>query len=251
MGLGRAALALARLDLNDPALDQQTFASWLGAHGQGEDAISALWDLICLPTVNLPAAEASLAMAAKVFQTGLLTDAAAGDIGWSRVPLGLLHGDRATSALRKAGVEVRLGEPVLAVEANYDISETDGMDGASPARLEQDGAHGQPRFEVRYSSGNISADGVVVALPHYCTEDVLPAGTLTSHVRPSELGSSPIVNVHVHFDRRVTDHAFLAGLGTEAQWVFDRTASSGATSGQYLAVSLSAADGLIGPGPKT
>ena len=62
------------------------------------------------------------------------------------------------------------------------------MDGASPAPLEQDGAHGQPRFEVRYSSGNISADGVVVALPHYCTEDVLPAGTLTSHVRPSELG---------------------------------------------------------------
>ena len=59
-------------------------------------------------------------------------------------------------------------------------------------------------------------------------------------------GSSPIVNVHVHFDRRVTDHAFLAGLGTEAQWVFDRTASSGATSGQYLAVSLSAADDLIG-----
>ena len=71
---------------------------------------------------------------------------------------------------------------------------------------------------------------MVVALPHYCTEDVLPAGTLASHVRPSELGSSPIVNVHVHFDRRVTDHAFLAGLGTEAQWVFDRTASSGATT---------------------
>ena len=46
-----------------------------------------------------------------------------------------------------------------------------------------------------------------------------------SHVRPSELASSPIVNVHVHFDRRVTDVAFLAGLGTQAQWVFDRTAS--------------------------
>ena len=250
LGLGRAALALARLDLNDPALDQQTFASWLGAHGQGEDAISALWDLICLPTVNLPAGDASLAMAAKVFQTGLLTDAAAGDIGWSRVPLGVLHGERATSALRKAGVEVRLGEPVLAVEANHDISEADGMEGPGPARPEQDDVHGQPRFEVRYSSGNITADGVVVALPHYCTEDVLPAGTLASHVRPSELGSSPIVNVHVHFDRRVTDHAFLAGLGTEAQWVFDRTASSGATTGQYLAVSLSAADGLVGARPE-
>jgi hydroxysqualene dehydroxylase len=250
LALGRAAVALARLDLDDPALDQQTFASWLGAHGQGEAAISGLWDLICLPTVNLPATEASLAMAAKVFQTGLLTDAGAGDIGWSRVPLGVLHGERATSALRKAGVEVRLGEPVLAIEANHHVWGTDGKDGLGTARPEQDDANGQHRFEVRHPSGSISADGVVVALPHYCTEEVLPAGTLASHVRPSELSSSPIVNVHVHFDRRVTDHAFLAGLGTVAQWVFDRTASSGATSGQYLAVSISAADSLIGARPE-
>ena len=250
LGLGRAALALARLDLNDPALDEQTFASWLGAHGQGEAAISALWDLICLPTVNLPAAEASLAMAAKVFQTGLLTDAGAGDIGWSRIPLGLLHGERAESALRKAGVAVRLGEPVLSIQANHGVSGKDALEGSGPAGPAQDGASRFDRFQVRYPGGSVTADGVVVALPHYCTEEVLPPGTLASHMRPSALASSPIVNVHVQFDRRVTDHAFLAGLGTEAQWVFDRTASSGATTGQYLAVSISAADSLIGARPE-
>ena len=117
LGLGRAALPLSRLDLEDPALDRQTFASWLAEHGQSAAAVSALWDLICLPTVNLPATEASLAMAAKVFQTGLLTDATAGDIGWSRVPLGVLHGERAAAALRQAGVQVRLGEPVLSIHA--------------------------------------------------------------------------------------------------------------------------------------
>ena len=90
----------------------------------------------------------------------------------------------------------------------------------------------------------------MVALPHYCTEDVLPGGSLADDVRPSRLTSSPIVNVHVHFDRRVTDLAFVAGLGTEAQWVFDRTASSGARDGQYLAVSISAADSYIGTRPE-
>ncbi len=50
-------------------------------------AVDALWNLIALPTVNLPAERASLAMAAKVFQTGLLDSADAGDVGYSRVPL--------------------------------------------------------------------------------------------------------------------------------------------------------------------
>ena len=60
------------------------------------------------------------------------------------------------------------------------------------------------------------------------------------------LGSSPIVNLHVVYDRRVLEHPFAAGVGTPVQWVFDRTASSGLAHGQYLAVSLSAADAELG-----
>jgi hydroxysqualene dehydroxylase len=220
-----AALALSRLNLDDPALDQETFEAWLLRHGQGAEAIAGLWDLICLPTVNLPARKASLAMAAKVFQTGLLTQSSAGDIGWSRVPLGLLHGERAAAALQKAGVSVRL------------------EDGVEQVR------RAESSFSVQTASGEEHADGVVVALPHYCTENVLPPGALPGHVRPSALASSPIVNVHVHFDRRVTDLPFVAGIGTAAQWVFDRTASSGAGTGQYLAVSISAADNYVGARP--
>ena len=56
------------------------------------------------------------------------------------------------------------------------------------------------------------------------------------------LGVSPIMNVHVVYDRRVTDLELAAGVGTDAQFVFDRTAGAGLEQGQYLAVSLSAAD---------
>jgi len=233
--LGPAVLALARMDLDDPALDGETFAHWLERHHQGLGAISGLWDLICLPTVNLSAAEASLAMAAKVFQTGLLRDATAADIGWSRVPLGLLHGERGAAALRKAGAEVHFG-----VTAREVVLEGTRGEGAE---------EGEGNFRVLASDGQLAADAVVVALPHYCTEEVLPAGAL-GPCRPSRLGSSPIVNVHVQFDRKVTDLPLAASLGTAAQWIFDRTASSGAERGQYLAVSISAADDYIGPRPE-
>ena len=38
---------------------------------------------------------------------------------------------------------------------------------------------------------------------------------------------------------------FVAAVGSPIQWVFDRTVSSGLTRGQYLAVSLSAADAFV------
>ena len=72
LGLGRAVLALRTLDLSDRSLDDISFGAWLRSHGQSLTAIEGLWDLITVPTVNLPASEASLAMGALVFQTGLL-----------------------------------------------------------------------------------------------------------------------------------------------------------------------------------
>jgi monoamine oxidase len=60
-----------------------------------------------------------------------------------------------------------------------------------------------------------------------------------------QLGTSPIVNVHVIYDRRVTRLPFAAAVDSPVQWVFDRTGPSGLRSGQYLAVSLSAADDYV------
>jgi predicted NAD/FAD-binding protein len=70
--VGRAALALGRLDLDDPALDRTDFASWLRARGQSARTIEALWDLVGVATLNARSADASLGLAAKVFKTGLL-----------------------------------------------------------------------------------------------------------------------------------------------------------------------------------
>ena len=75
----------------------------------------------------------------------------------------------------------------------------------------------------------------MLAVPHREAAGLLAAPELLG------LGAAPIVNLHVVYDRRVTEHAIAAGVESPVQFVFDRTASSGLAEGQYLAVSLSAA----------
>ena len=60
-----------------------------------------------------------------------------------------------------------------------------------------------------------------------------------------QIATSPIVNVHVIYDRRVTRLPFAAAVDSPVQWVFDRTGPSGLREGQYLAISLSAADAYV------
>jgi len=96
------------------------------------------------------------------------------------------------------------------------------------------------------SGERIDADAVVVATDPQQMEHLLPPDAVPlTHGWSEQLGASPIVNLHVVMDRPVLREPFLAGVGTPVQWVFDRTRQSGLQSGQYIAVSLSAADDYI------
>ncbi len=101
----------------------------------------------------------------------------------------------------------------------------------------------------RNCSRSLAAGAVVIAVPPQAAARLLPPGAgPAAGPGPREwaqLGYSPIVNVHVIYDRRVTRLPFAAAVDSPVQWVFDRTGPSGLRSGQYLAVSLSAADGYV------
>jgi squalene-associated FAD-dependent desaturase len=233
----RPVLALRRLDPDDPALDTQTFGQWLADHGQSPRAIERLWDLIALPTINVTASEASLALAVKVFRTGLLDRSDGADLGWSAVPLRQLHGENSLGALASSGVEVRLESRVEGV-----TSTADG--GWSVATSDPAGAPGP----------SVPADAVILATPPDTATKLAPVGAVPSM---EGLGTSPIVNVHLVLDRRVTDLPLAAGVGSPIQFLFDRTSSSGMAQGQSgpaqgqcLSISLSGADAYIGRRPE-
>ncbi|MCZ7456788.1 hydroxysqualene dehydroxylase HpnE [Streptomyces sp. WMMC940] len=233
--VGRAAFALKGLDPADPALDGIDFATWLRRHGQSPRAVEALWDLVGVATLNATAPNASMALAAMVFRTGLLSDPGAADIGWARVPLGELHDTLARKALDTAGVRTELRTRVSEV-----------------ARAD-DG-----RWNVTAGTGRLAADAVVLAVPQREAHALLPEGALDDPDRLLGIGTAPILNLHVVYDRRVLRRPFFAALGSPVQWVFDRTDASGLSAGvpggpggdarsagQYLALSQSAAEDEI------
>jgi squalene-associated FAD-dependent desaturase len=235
--VGQAALALRGTDPAQPGLDAQRLGDWLGARGQNARARRKLWDLFIVSSLNIDGDEASASLAAYVLKTALLSDSGAADIGVPAVPLGDLHGRAAARVLDRLGAQVRLGTKAAAVErapaGGFRVQVTSGSeaDGAGHA--------GRGGGEV------IEADGVVLAVPAGPAARLAGAAGVAGAARWDDLGTSPIVNVHVIYDRRVTELPFAAALDSPVQWVFDKTRTSGLQAGQYLAISLSAADGYV------
>jgi hydroxysqualene dehydroxylase len=246
LGAARAALALGRLDPDEQALERMTLGEWLAERGQGPETVAALWDLIALPTLNLPAAQASLGLGAFVFQRGLLASADAGDIGFHERPLSETIAEPALRALRAAGVDVRLGfraERLVRTAARFEIAGAGQRDGEDPS---QEGV-GADSSTSSSTSSSLSARAAIVAVPHARAAGLIEALAPDIAGRLRGLGSSPIVNLHVVYDRHVSEHRFAAGVRTPVQYLFDRTAAGGAAPGcQYLAVSLSGADREMG-----
>jgi len=275
--VARAALAMAALNPAKPELDRQRLGDWLAAHGQDERTRRLLWDLFTVSALNVNGDDANLSLAATVVKTALLGARDAADIGVPSVPLGVLHGQAGGALLARLGAQVRLGAKAAAVEVlpggpgprfrvrlaprrGGDGPSPDGasLDGAAQDGAAQDGAAQDGAGEV------IEADGVVLAVPPAVAARLAPAGTAGAGTvgelaagnghgplgQPGpeqwqELATSPIVNVHVIYDRRVTRLPFAAAVDSPVQWVFDRTGPAGLRSGQYLAVSLSAAGGYV------
>jgi squalene-associated FAD-dependent desaturase len=220
------ALALKRLDPEDPELDQQTLGGYLRRHHQNDAILEALWGVVAVATLNLDPDEASLALAVKVFRTGLLDKADAADVGYAIRPLGELHDEAAAQALAEAGVEVLTATTVKQLDLHRG-SVSAGLDDRTGSRI-------------------VSARTAVLAVPNR------EAGRLAPSVLPiggHELGASPIVNVHLIYDRPLTTYPFVAAVGSAAQWIFDRSESSGLrernSDEQYLAVTVSAADEIV------
>jgi len=231
--VGRAALAFRLADPGSPALDQQRLGSWLAERGQNERARRRLWDLFIVSALNIAGDEASVGLAATVIKTALLGARNAADIGMAKVPLGRLHADATAELLARLGAQVRLGARAASVERL--------ADGGFRVNLSRDG----DADAVQPGGPPIGADAVVLAVPaDQAARLAVTAGVTNADAWPG-LGYSPILNVHVIYDRRVTDLPFAAAVDSPVQWVFDKTSQAGVPSGQYLAVSISAADDLI------
>ncbi|TVQ62011.1 MAG: FAD-dependent oxidoreductase [Phycisphaerales bacterium] len=214
--VARGVLAAIRADRREHA--GRTFGDWLAAHGQPARAVARFWRPVIVSACNAEAEALDASVALHVFQGGVFASRAAGAVGVPGVALRELYqGVHAKLAMvdpEDASLGVRKGARVESLDAK----------------------------RVRLTTGEaIEGDRVICALPATAASKLLPDhhGD-TRGRRAGQLAHSPILGVHMVFDRPVVAvaHAVLLDVGT--QWVFRKD-----EEGRVVHAVVSAADGWM------
>jgi len=208
----RLPLVLGRLR-KAQAREDETFGALLRRLGTSDAAVDRFWDVFVRPALNLRSDEASAEAGLFTVRTALLGPRRNADLILPLRPLGAMHGDAAGRVLAEAGATVRTDARVVAIEDNL-ATLADG--------------------------GCIGADALVVAVPPR------ESARLLGEPEPA-FEDSPIVSVHLWFDRRLLATPLAAFLSSDAHWVFDRGALTGhePARGQYLTVVASGVPELL------
>jgi squalene-associated FAD-dependent desaturase len=236
----RVAGAAARMRFADVgAGNDRNLAGWLADHGQRERARTMLWDWLCAAALNAPPERADLCLAANTIRTALLAGRDHADIGVPSLPFSQLHSVPAAAVLGRLGVTIRLSTRATAVEPDpargYQVTVVAGAGSDDPGG------------EVEL----IRAAAVVVAVPPGEAVGIASVVLPGAAARWSLLRTSPIVSLHVLYDRPVTRLPFAMVAGSPVRWVIDKTSVAGLHDGQYLAASVPAADRYVdAPAPR-
>ncbi len=190
------------------------FGAYLTRNGQSEAAIDRFWDVFMRPALNLKSHDADAGLgwfvARTAFERGARENS---DLILPIRPLGEMHGVAAGRALELVGATVRTSARAIELEEHT----------------------------VHLANGErLDADCFVVAVP---PEE---SASLLGEPVP-DFGYSPIVSVHLLFDRQILEYELVALLDSPAHWVFDRGRLTGhkPRSGQYLTVVSSAVPELL------
>lgn len=191
----------------------RTFADLLAAAGQTKQAIDRFWQPVVVSACNLGIERVDAMVASKVFREGLLASRDAGAIGLSRVPLGELYKGFVKNIECSLGF-VRYGDGVSSVDE-----------------------HGA----VLTTGERVEGDRLVCALPVERMVKVL-AGADDPRVGACKtIAHSPILGVHLTFDRPVMTWRHAVLVGCDTHWVFRKDGA-----GTRVHAVISAADAWMG-----
>lgn len=175
------------------------FAALLAELGQGPREVEQFWSPIVVSACNLDVGEVASSVALQVVQEGFLAHPFAAAMGLAKGSLLSLY-DPAERILREAGGEIRTGVSVKAL------------------------AHDGDRIRrVVTDEGAVDCVAVVAAVPpdrlaRICGGSLREADSRLA--RLEEIGFSPILGVHLFFERPFTELPHLVLPGRPTQWIF-------------------------------
>ncbi len=209
---GLAALWFERRRRGD--LDRITMLDWLRQKGQTPRAIERFWRQVLVSAVNEELDRMAAAHGFQVFWLGFLARRDAARIGLPAGPLGELYDSDALRRLARVEIRMRAAVERLLV--------ADGVVRGAAAAGE--------RFEGDY---------YICAVPF----ERLPAMIPELGLDLSGWEHSPIIGIHLWFDRPVTALPFAALLDRTMQWLFNKRIAG--QPGQYIQLVVSASRGLV------
>lgn len=193
LAIGRAMLEALREDR--ASVPARPFSDWLDQHEQSEVARSRFWEPLIVSACNLPIDRVDQQVALHVVQEGLLATRWSSAIGVPRVPLMDLY-EPARSHIEAAGGRVLTGTSVASADANG----------------------------VTTKAGETHhAERVICAVPFERVGAVLGDQAVASDPALSgldRLEHSPILGVHLVFDRPVLRDPQAVLVERPTQWVF-------------------------------
>ncbi|MBZ0072480.1 MAG: hydroxysqualene dehydroxylase HpnE [Thiohalobacteraceae bacterium] len=171
---------------------------------EGQDArlIQALWNPLCLATMNTPLNEASALLFLEVLQRTFGGDAHQGDLLIPRTDLGALLPEPAMEFIERRGGSVVLSRRIRALELDGD-------------RL----------AGIRWQDGTCQTTQAILAVnPTMCRRLLMPhppLAAIAAHI--GELRHEPITTVYLRYPESVRIDAALQGLlDGLGQWLVDR-----------------------------
>ncbi len=242
------AYGLARLARCRDERPGESFESWLIRHGQSGRVIKLFWETVLVSALNERVGQMDVGYARKVFLDGFLCNRDGFQLEIPIVPLGELYGKRLESWLEHQGVTVHLKTGIREIECDQD---------------------GSVCGVALRSGESLEADLIVLAVPFDKVLRLVPEGLhkrVPGLAGVDSLCASPIVGVHLWFDRPVCPYDHVVTLGRLIQWVFNHTAiqgrgvasstrapgtvstepgSASAHEGQYLQLVISASHDLL------
>lgn len=225
IAIARGMLAMLRT-APSPRDETTDILTWFRRKGQTERAIRRFWEPVLISACNESLERISCTHAFKIFVDGFLKHPQAYHFGVPRVPLGTLYTEPSLAYLQKRGGCVRLKTRVDTLHFHEEPEA--GITGLTLADGE--------RIETDYYVSALQSDLLL---------KLLPPSLVVAHPYFAGLGDielSPIIGIHLWFDRTIDCPEALSLLDRESDWIFNKTRNFDRTEGEgtYLSVVISA-----------
>ena len=208
-----------------------TVEAWLDSLGQSAETKRSFWEPLAVAIMNEHIGVASALVFTRALRTAFLSGPGASALAIPAVGLSDLYVDPARSFIEKHGGRVRCSADVTASLA--------GGDAVTAVRL-RDGE-------------TIACSALILAVPSYRAAGLLPdrlreGGFLAA---AASIPVSPIVSIHLWFERDFMTCESLGVIGRRIQWVFNRkkiAPGSETKTGGHVSTVISAAHAFVDTG---